>query len=326
MAVIGTMAVNIVATTDKFIKGLHNGRGMLARFSKSISAVNGLVGGFAATLAGAFTISSLKSSISAMDELGDAAERMGAPIKEFSKLTGAGKLLGIDEGAFIGALDRMQKAVGDSSKAFKEIGLSVEQLKTMSADKMFMEIAAAIERLPTPAERAAAASSIFGKSMGPEFLELINKGAAGIGKLADEADRAGLAINQSAANAIENADRAIKKLEATWEGFKRKLAVEAANLLPGGSDNAWRNVVNSLSKKDFARIQTAVSESDQMYLYHNRQKRLAQEGIRVPNARSESEFRKAVQDRQLEEQKKTNELLKEQAKKPGVTLNVAGVR
>ena len=148
-----------------------------ASFASMIKAGAGLalgVGAVKAVFAGITgTIGSFTDALDMGDRLADTASRTGLLAGEVLLLERAFSNTGLSADDVAGTINKMQKALvgvneeGEpTNKTFAQLGLNMGYLKTLSPDQQFKQIAQAISDIPDPAERAAAAMGIFGKSGG----------------------------------------------------------------------------------------------------------------------------------------------------------------
>jgi hypothetical protein len=103
------------------------------------------------------------------------AQRTGITVGALQALQMAAKLSGVDDAT--GALQKLTVAIGTAAEsgkteAFTKLGLDFQALQSMAPEEQFKAVQSAIAGLATPAERAAAAVSLFGKS-GVELLPLL---------------------------------------------------------------------------------------------------------------------------------------------------------
>ena len=115
-------------------------------------------------------------------ELQDMQDRTGIAVEKLVVLTQALKDSGIEFGALVPAIKKMQVAIvsvakGGSAKAFEQIGLHVSDLLDLDPGEQFERIGAAISKMENPAARATAAVELFGKS-GMNMLSFFADGAA----------------------------------------------------------------------------------------------------------------------------------------------------
>jgi ElaB/YqjD/DUF883 family membrane-anchored ribosome-binding protein len=184
-----------------------------------------------AALAGAFALA--KSRMEEMHETGEMAEMFGGSVRSMSGLQEAAWRKGVDRESLTGALAKMQKnltgaAGGESQKSlFEYLGLNATALMGKDPAKQFIEIADAISRLPTAAERTAAAMEIFGRG-GFKMIRFINEGKAGIQALIDNADKFGLVFGDEAMAGIDKATDAMKDLKQAIRGLGTVFAEDVA--------------------------------------------------------------------------------------------------
>jgi hypothetical protein len=148
-----------------------------ASFGSMIKAGAGLatgVGGVMAVFKGITgTIGAFSDALDMGGRLADTASRTGLLAGEVLLLERAFSNTGLSADDVAGTINKMQKALvgvneeGEpTNKTFAQLGLNMSYLKTLSPDQQFKQIAQAISDIPDPAERAAAAMGIFGKSGG----------------------------------------------------------------------------------------------------------------------------------------------------------------
>jgi len=227
MSTVGSIAVNVVANTTGFDRPIRGARQELSLFEKTATSALGNIKnsifGFGTAFAASFAVNSIVETIGKLDDLSDAAERLGTTAAKLGGLQHAGFMADVSDESLARALTLMEKNVATGADAFDNLGLSVGYLRRLDATEMFVEIADAINKMPTPAERTAAAMAVFGKN-GAEMLELISKGRGGIEAAMHEAERLGLAPSDKDLKQIEAADHAIKELTEAIKGLKQASA------------------------------------------------------------------------------------------------------
>lgn len=130
------------------------------------------------------------------------------------------------------AVSTMQKAIVNESKAFKQLGLDVKDLKAERPEQAFADVARAILAIQNPTEQSAASMAVFKKSA-DEMLPALKALAAGAGETAD-AIHAGMTGEEVAS--LDKLDDSVKTLSLSWERLQEHL-VAAANdsgILSGG--------------------------------------------------------------------------------------------
>lgn len=225
MATIGSLAVNIVANTDRFSGGMKKARAEVGLFRSAVGGLSKVMLGFGATLGVRSLFSKIRQSIDDLDELADTAERLGTTIDSLARLSHAGFLYDLSSGALARGLTFMEKNLGNNSAALIRFGLDVKRLKELDAVEMFIQIAEAINKMPTAAERTAAAMAVFGRS-GADFLELIGKGRAGI----EEAmGNAWFTMSDEDAEDVEALKGALKEVGSLWQAWWKQVGLSSAH-------------------------------------------------------------------------------------------------
>jgi hypothetical protein len=138
-----------------------------------VSAVRAVATSFTSFTAGA------SASIDATNKL---SRSLGISFGELQRLQLAADLSGASSETLANAFTRAQVTITKASKggreataALRSLGLSVGELSSLSSSQQFEKIATAIAAIDNPAQRAAAAVSIFGRSgaqLLPTFQEL----------------------------------------------------------------------------------------------------------------------------------------------------------
>jgi hypothetical protein len=202
-----------------------------SKVGNSMSSAQGAGGGFTGFIAGAsaalttFAIDAAMKAINAMVDLAkafvegiakaaefagsmvDLSARTGQPIEQLVVLKRAFENAGMSADSVGPMLNRLQKALAGinedgqpTSDILARLGLSVSQLNAMTATDQLQAISTAISALPTPAQQAAAAMELFGKS-GGQMLALLKDGAAfttaaqQVGQLGADTEKAAVALD-----------------------------------------------------------------------------------------------------------------------------------
>lgn len=171
-------------------------------------------------------------SVEALSELAFAASQSGATMEELEKST-----------------VRMQRAIveaGNGSKtmidAFERLGLRAEDLRGLAPEQQFALIAERISRISDPAERAALAMELLGRS-GTRLLPLMMGGARGIQALRDQAARLGLTMSGAAAKSAAALNDSWDALARSARNIMVRIGGAIAPLLTRVSDRMTRLAV-----------------------------------------------------------------------------------
>ena len=153
-----------------------------------------------------------------IDATNTLAQRTGIAVSSLQALQLAAKLSGVAD--VTGVVQKLGLAIGEAAEsgkteAFTKLGLNFQALQSMSPEDQFKAIQQAISALSTPAERAAAAVSIFGKA-GVELLPLMNQNLA---EVEERMRRLGAIVGDDQVEAIDGMNRALNMVSATFDGI-----------------------------------------------------------------------------------------------------------
>jgi len=164
-----------------FDRGLATAQSSVMRFAKTTGGL----------IAGAFAfdkiIAGFSSAIEKGDQLQDIANKFGIAASSLQQIGNAASLSGSGIDDVASSMNKLSvnagKAIGGDTglvKAFEDIGLSVEQLKSMSPQEIFFALSKSIKATNDPLVAFAKAQAVAGKSvtalletlkMGPEEIQ-----------------------------------------------------------------------------------------------------------------------------------------------------------
>lgn len=181
----------------------------------------------------------------AADASGKLAARLGMSVKALQGLQMAAQMAGVSD--LTPVLQKMSITLGQAASGAKPamealagIGLSIDDLAGMSPDEQFKAIAAAINAIPDPAARAAAAVRIFGEQ-GVALLPLM---AQNLEEVQARMERLGAVLSADQTEAIEEMNDALTMVQATFEGI---IGQVVGNLAP---------VVTALAEEILAMVES----------------------------------------------------------------------
>jgi hypothetical protein len=231
---LGELVIELAANTARLQSDLGKAVGMAERAAGKIKTAFKFAGG---GLIGAMLVSSAKQAIEFGDNINKAAVKAGIGSKAMSELAYAAKLADIDIASLSTALKKMQVSLSEASTGAKQpkmaldaLGISIADIQKRKPEAQFELLADRISKLQDPADRARAATDLFGKA-GADLLPLFEQGAAGIAKARAEAEKLGLSFGDDQIKKLSAADESIKRLDASWKGFAATLTAAVAPAL-----------------------------------------------------------------------------------------------
>lgn len=234
-SVIGALRVSLGLDSASFEAGLKNAQKGLSKWQVAA------IGAFAAVAtagvaAGIALEKAMGSAINRFDDMGKAAQKVGVSVEALSRLEYAAKLSDVSLEQLTGGLQRLSKGMADvasgstgpAASAFEALGISVTNAagQLRDSDVVFAEVADRFARMEDGSTKTALAIGIFGKA-GANLIPLLNEGKDGLAALADESDRFGQTISQSAAANAEDFNDNLTRVQAGMQGVTNVITAAA---------------------------------------------------------------------------------------------------
>lgn len=260
-----TKARIVLTAADETRSAFDSAKRNLADVQGAADKVGGSFGTLGVLIGGVFTGASLKGALDVLDKLDDLAEKSGVAAQELSGLRFASEAAGTPtESLGVGMrklAQNMAAAAGGSKDAmaiFEAIGVSVKDAngRLRGTDAVLLDIASRFAVYADGAGKAALAQELFGRT-GSEMIPLLNKGAAGIRDLQNEANKLGAVYGSDLAKSASDFNDNLKKLELAAEGAKVKLLEQ---LLPTLNATAEAFLKNAQNGSVFASILKTIGQ------------------------------------------------------------------
>lgn len=232
------LVVNLAGNNSKLKTTIAESKGGLKSFASSAAGMlNPLTAGLAAVTGGAIAagaaIWGLTSRIGGLAGIADQATQTGLNGAFIQRLGYAADQSGVSVETLIGGVKKLTIAIGKGdTKPFEALGLNIAEIKSMRPEDQFMAVAAAIAKLPTAADRAAAAVKIFGKS-GIEMTGLFAGGMNDLNALMADAAKLGIGVSDESLAKAAAADDAIQRMKASFGALLDQVAIGLAPTFQG---------------------------------------------------------------------------------------------
>lgn len=240
MASLGTLAVNIVARTEKFTAGVTKSLSAIQRFNSGIASATkkALAFGAATTAIGVGVgVAFVKGQLDAVDALAKTSDRLGIATDRLVGLQLAAEEAGVANKTLETSLIRLSKSVSEASQgrgtgllALNELKLNARDLSRLGLTDQLLLIADRMAGLETQSDRVRIAMELFGKG-GAAMLNLLGSGREVIAEAEVAAAKLGLTIDRDMASAVERANDAFGRVLLTAQGLARQFAVRVAPLI-----------------------------------------------------------------------------------------------
>lgn len=222
-----------------------------------ISAVQGAASGFTSFVAGA------ASAVASVDDL---AKRTGVSAQTLQAYQFAAEQSGVGIETFGKSIQRLLINLGEAQtgnvsavKSFAALGISVQELVGLTPEQTFERVAAAIGQLPTPAQQAAAAVGLFGKS-GAELVPVFQEGAGFLAEMRAEAERLGVVLNRDQVRGLATLDDTIAKVAASFKGLQARVVAELAPSLIRAGESALQFIASIDVREVAAQARQAIAD------------------------------------------------------------------
>lgn len=185
----------------------------------------------------------LGKSIADVTQYGDRVDKMSQKIgmsrQGFQKWDYVLQRAGTSIDSMAPVMKKLSNEAVKNSDAFKELGISQEELASMSQEELFGRTIEALSGMEEGAERTALASKLLGKGA-TELAPLINGGTEAIKEQMEMAEQYGMVLSDDSIKAAADFADAQTTLQGTMTGFKNRVAAE---FLPACTD-----IFNGLAK------------------------------------------------------------------------------
>jgi hypothetical protein len=186
-------------------------------------------------LAGGAFIAMAKRAVAFGDDIEDTAQQIGITNKALQELRYAAQLGGVSTESFDKSMMQFSKRLGEAqiesnetSAALNRLGISMAQIRGMSADQVLKLVADRLPSVSSGFQQSAIAAALLGRE-GVKMLPTLLQGSVGLGKLADEAHRMGLILDDET---IKKASEANDIFDQLGTAMKVAGTKAGAELLP----------------------------------------------------------------------------------------------
>lgn len=224
----GSLYVDLTLNFAKFVQGLDQSRTKATAFGVAFGNVMSSIATSIAKMTKDAALSLprlVESSIDIADQMGKMAQKAQVTTESFTALAHAADLSGISTDTLATNLGRFGRNVAEAESgnkkiaaAFRDVGVSLNDLKTLSIDELFAKVAGGFSAIPEGAKKAQVGFELFGRGF-QDLIPLLNKGTDGITAAIEEAKKLGLVIGGDTAKQAEQFNDNIKALHGTLSGF-----------------------------------------------------------------------------------------------------------
>jgi hypothetical protein len=259
-SVIGALRVMLGLDSAQFESGARRVRGKSGELTSSFGTLRGSIGALgtalASALAGGAALNALnnlrdmtRAAVDSAGAIGEQAQQLGVTTDALQEYRYAATQVGLSAEEMDTALAQLTRRVGDAAggtgaaaAAFTRLGINLRdaQGRVRATADLIPEIADALQRLPTEADRAAVAVDLFGRS-GQKLAPLLSGGAAGVREFTDAAHELGVVLSSDEIAAADSVADQLAALNYQIEAQQNRKLLENADALLQ-FESAWADL------------------------------------------------------------------------------------
>jgi hypothetical protein len=225
-------------SADRMARSYESAGGRMSTAFKAIAMpkLMGLAGAVAG-IGVAGSVGAVRQTVRGIAEIGDAAKRAGIQVEAFQewKYVADQNRIGIDaltdgfKELNLRADEFIQTGGGSAADAFKRLGFGAAELneKLKDPSALMLEIIKRMEGLDKAAQ-IRVADEVFGGAAGERFVELLDRGAAGISAQITRARELGIVLDEGAVRKATELDAKFSEVQTRLQSMWRGGVVEAA--------------------------------------------------------------------------------------------------
>lgn len=241
MATVDEIALGAKVSLGTFTKNINQMRSKLSGFASGLKSMKGALAGIGIAAGAALAANTIKNwtseGLESVDTMSKLSQKTGVGTEALAGLALQADLSGVSLTKLESSIGKVNKLSGEAAlgnekaaATLKMVGISAEELSSLSPEEKLARIADTIKGISDPGEKAAVAMRVFGKS-GAELIPMLNGGSAAMAEAEAEAKAFGLAFTELDGIKVENANDSMTRLGKLFEGIKTQLAVQLAPII-----------------------------------------------------------------------------------------------
>jgi len=236
-----TEAKVVISAEDRATRVLQGIRGSVDNVVRTFGLLSASVAG----IGGGAALAGLRSLVSSIDDLDEAAQGLGLTAVQLSNLQQAARESGVSAEQFGTAITRLNVRLGEAASGneeaaqlFKAFGVAVKTAggSIRPVDDVLRDLAGRFSQLEDGPAKAALAVDLFGRS-GAKLIPLLNQGADGLERFSG--------LTKDTVTEAAKLQKEVDELGAKFERFK--------NTLAGGVLPVLNDTIDVIRRLDFGR-------------------------------------------------------------------------
>lgn len=232
----GSIYVDLILKDSKYIEGTKRSAKASKEFEKTVVKSAAVVGAAIGLATSAIALN-VGKQFAAIDATNKMARVLGIATEQFQALALVAEEAGVAQENLSNLIVRSQKAIIQGAqggeqyqKAFKTLGLDIQELLNLKPDQQFENIVEALSKIENPTLRNATAMEVFGKS-GRDVINMIEDFGGKIEEARAFNDKFNLSVSQLDGRVIEEANDTFARLGLALDGLANTISIRVAPLV-----------------------------------------------------------------------------------------------
>ena len=234
-----------VPAADK--AGEESGGILSSSLAKGIAKGSAVVAGAVAAVGGALVGTAAKTAEYG-DQIDKASQKLGVSSTFYQEWEAVLQHSGTSMGSMTASFKKLATASQDASKdqvaAFEAIGLSMDQVKSMSTEELFTNVISGLQGMEEGTERTALATELLGKGA-MEMGALLNTSAEDTQGMIDRVHELGGVMDEASVKDAAAFQDSLQDMKASFTGIRNSLASGLMPVLSGFMDKVGDFVANA---------------------------------------------------------------------------------
>lgn len=231
-SVIGALRVNLGLDSANFVKGLSASQKRMRDFGKRMA-----LAGAAISAAGVGIAAGVRAQLNAADDMSKAAQKIGIPTDELSRLAHAADMSGVSMTTLQTGVQRLSKVMVEQPKKLAAVGIAARDAsgKMRPVSEVMAELAEKLAEMPDGAEKTALAMELMGRG-GADMIPMLNGGKKALKDMLAEADALGIVFTPEMGKSAEAFNDNLSRLRKQASGIFTVISTNLAPVLVQISD------------------------------------------------------------------------------------------
>ena len=210
-------------------------------------------------------ISAAKDTAEYGDNVDKMSQKIGISAESYQKWDYVMQRAGTSIDSMKMGMKTLSKQAESNSDAFQKLGISQEEVASMSQEDLFEATVRGLAGMEEGTERAALASQLLGRA-GADLGPLLNQGTAAIDEQMEIAEKYGMVMPDSAVKASAAFQDSVTTMKMTMKGLKNRLMGEFLPALTQVTDGLGKLFAGDMSGADdiAKRIEDVVNKISDM--------------------------------------------------------------